>query len=45
MVITDDHPPGVVIEESLRGYKMGERTIRPARVKVTTKQPEESNNY
>lgn len=40
MVITKDHPPGIVIEESLRGYKMGDQTIRPARVKVT-KAPEE----
>lgn len=34
-VETNDFPPHVVIEESLRGYKMGERTIRPARVKVS----------
>lgn len=34
-VATEDHPPGTVIEESLRGYKMGDRTIRPARVKVS----------
>lgn len=26
--------PGIVIEEFVRGYKMGERIIRPARVKV-----------
>jgi molecular chaperone GrpE len=34
-VATADFPPGVVIEESSRGYLMGERTIRPARVKVS----------
>lgn len=34
-VATSDFPPGLVIEENLRGYKMGERTIRPARVKVS----------
>lgn len=34
-VVTADFPPSTVIEESLRGYKMGERVIRPARVKVS----------
>lgn len=34
VVETDDQEPGTVIEESMRGYKMGDRTIRPARVKV-----------
>lgn len=32
---TKDQPPGMVIEESLKGYKMGTRIIRPARVKVS----------
>jgi molecular chaperone GrpE len=32
---TDAQPAGTVIEEYVRGYKMGDRTIRPARVKVT----------
>ena len=27
-----DHPPGVVIREFERGYRMGERLLRPARV-------------
>lgn len=27
-----DHPPGVVVREFERGYRMGERLIRPARV-------------
>lgn len=34
MVITTDYPPGTVVTEILKGYKMGDRTIRPARVKV-----------
>lgn len=32
---TKEYPPGTVVEESMRGYKMGERIIRPARVKVS----------
>lgn len=35
MVETTEHPAGIVIEESLRGYKMGDKVIRPSRVKVT----------
>ena len=31
---SDEHLPGTVLEEYIRGYKMGDRTIRPARVKV-----------
>lgn len=31
---TTDYPPGTVVSESLKGYKMGNRTLRPARVKV-----------
>lgn len=38
MITTKEHPSNIVIEECLKGYKMGERVIRPARVKVT-KQP------
>lgn len=34
IVETADKPPGTIIEEYVRGYKMGDRTIRPARVKV-----------
>lgn len=36
-VETNDYPPNTVITETLRGYKMGDRTIRPARVKVSKK--------
>ncbi|MFI0434402.1 MAG: nucleotide exchange factor GrpE [Parachlamydiaceae bacterium] len=34
MVETADQPPGIIIEENVRGYRMGDRTIRAARVKV-----------
>lgn len=34
-VTTADFPPGTVVEESLKGYKMGDKIIRPARVKVS----------
>lgn len=30
-----DQEPGLVLEEFIKGYKMGEKTIRPARVKVS----------
>lgn len=44
MITTNDHPPGTIVEESLRGYKMGEKTlIRPARVKVAKKAPDEED--
>ncbi len=33
-VETAEAEPGTVVSETLRGYKMGDRTIRPARVKV-----------
>lgn len=38
-VPTADFAPGTIIEESLKGYTMGDRIIRPARVKVA-KAPE-----
>jgi molecular chaperone GrpE len=31
---TNDYPPGTIVEEFIKGYKMGEKVIRPARVKV-----------
>lgn len=34
MVETDEYTPGTVVAEIIRGYKMGSRTIRPARVTV-----------
>jgi len=33
-VETEEHPEGVIIEELHRGYEMGGRVLRPARVKV-----------
>lgn len=33
-VETEEYPDGVVIEEILKGYKMGEKTIRAAKVRV-----------
>lgn len=41
MVETEDYPPGVVVEEHVRGYLMSEKTLRPARVKVS-KTPQSS---
>jgi molecular chaperone GrpE len=34
LVETSEYPPGTIIEECTRGYQIGTRTIRPARVKV-----------
>ena len=41
---TDTVAPGMVIEESLKGYIMGDKTIRPARVKVS-KAPVQQKSY
>lgn len=41
MITTDEYPPGTVVSESLRGYKMGDRTIRPAKVTVAKAPPME----
>ena len=35
-VETTEYAPGVIVEEFLKGYKLGNRVIRPARVKVAT---------
>lgn len=35
IIETEQYPPNTVIEECMRGYLMGEKTIRPARVKVS----------
>lgn len=42
MVESEAEPEGIIIEESVRGYKMGDRTIRAARVKVA--KPKEKSN-
>lgn len=34
MIETDEVAAGTVVEESIKGYKMGDKIIRPARVKV-----------
>lgn len=34
IVETSKEPAGMILEEFVKGYKMGEKTIRPARVKV-----------
>jgi molecular chaperone GrpE len=44
MVETDEFSPGTVVEESLRGYKMGEKIIRPARVKVAKSSTSETKS-
>ena len=31
---TEEHPDGTILQEFVKGYKMGDRVIRPARVKV-----------
>lgn len=41
---TDKVPSGTVVEECLKGYIMGDKTIRPARVKVAKKPVEVKNN-
>jgi molecular chaperone GrpE len=38
---TDQFPPGIIIEEFIKGYKMGDRIVRPARVKVA-KEPKKN---
>jgi molecular chaperone GrpE len=47
MIETDQCQPGMIIEECVRGYKIGDRIIRPARVKVAkgkSNSKEESNS-
>lgn len=34
LVESSDYPPGTIIDECGKGYRMGSRTIRPSRVKV-----------
>ena len=43
MVDADDHPENTVVEEISRGYKIGDRVIKPAKV-VVTKPKEEGGN-
>lgn len=41
---TDTAAPGVIVKESLRGYKMADRVIRPARVTVAKELPSEASS-
>ena len=34
-VASDDQPEGTIVEEVLKGYTLGDETLRPARVKVS----------
>jgi molecular chaperone GrpE len=34
-VASDEYPEGIVVEEARKGYKLGDETLRPARVKVS----------
>ncbi|GAB4542353.1 MAG: hypothetical protein Kow0063_34250 [Anaerolineae bacterium] len=40
---TSEHPDGYVIEEMQRGYRLGERVLRPAVVKVASNQTRTEN--
>lgn len=40
MIESSTHLPGTILEENVRGYKMGDRTIRAARVKVAKSKEE-----
>lgn len=44
IVETTEYPPGTVIQEFCHGYKLGTKTIRPARVKVAKSPSEDSEN-
>ena len=41
MIVMKDHPAGIIVKEYVRGYKMGDKTIRPARVQVSKTDNEE----
>lgn len=40
---TEEKPDGTILKEFVKGYKSGDRTVRPARVKVA-KTPEKKSN-
>lgn len=44
IIETNEYRPGTIVEECVRGYKMGDRTIRPARVKVAKEASQDKNN-
>lgn len=41
MIETNERPEGIILEECVKGYRMGDRTIRAARVKVAKPQEQE----
>lgn len=43
MIETEDSPPGIVVEVCMKGYTIGDKVIRPARVKVSKKIEIKSN--
>jgi molecular chaperone GrpE len=43
-VPSDAHPPNTVVDEVHRGYQIGERILRPARVTVSLPAPEGQRN-
>lgn len=44
MIETEEHPPGVIVEESGRGYLINEKMLRPSRVKVSKESPSNETN-
>lgn len=42
---TSEHEEGTILQEFLRGYKSGERILRPARVKVAKQVNNEEKSY
>jgi molecular chaperone GrpE len=44
MVESDQYAPGFIVEESLKGYKMGDKMIRPAKVKVSKEKTNDKTN-
>lgn len=44
MIETNDVPQGTIMEESVKGYKMGDRIVRAARVKVAKSKNQGAEN-
>lgn len=44
-VESSDQPEGIVVEEVLKGYKLGDETLRPARVKVSSGNQGQQNSH
>jgi molecular chaperone GrpE len=42
MISSSEHQPGMIVEETLKGYRVGDRPIRVAKVKVS-KAPEQTS--